>query len=80
MLRCLQETPAFPCFVDYPVIVGRLFGHVRRTGLFAAGLLDRHFDHLERLSSAYAAEPPMLVSGHDDPVPGTSCSAARAYG
>ena len=70
LLGRLQATPVFPFFVDYPVIVGRLFGHVRRTGLFAAGRLDRHFDHLERLSAAYAARPPAPVSSHNDPVPG----------
>jgi len=70
LLGRLQATPVFPFFVAYPAIVGRLFGHVRRTGLFAAGLLDRHFDHLERLSASYAAEPPTPVSSHNDPVPG----------
>ncbi|CAN5126997.1 hypothetical protein BH10PSE6_BH10PSE6_34550 [soil metagenome] len=43
---------------------------MRRTGLFAAGLLDRHVDRLEDLSAAYAAEPPSPVSSHNDPVPG----------
>jgi hypothetical protein len=66
----LQATPVFPFFVDYPVIVRRLFAHIGRTGLFAAGLLDRHFEHLERLSVVYAAEPPVVVSSHNDPVPG----------
>lgn len=70
LLRRLQATPPFPPFVDYSVMVGRLFGHVRRTGLFAAGVLDRHVDRLERLATAYAADPPTPVASHNDPVPG----------
>lgn len=70
MLRRLQATPVFPFFVDYPMTVGRLFGHVGRTGLLAVGLPDRHFERLEHLAAAYAAEPPTPVSSHNDPVAG----------
>lgn len=70
LLGRLQAMPVLPFFVDYPAIIARLFAHVRRTGLFAAGLLDRHVDRLERLAAAYAAEPPAPVSSHNDPVPG----------
>lgn len=67
LLRCLQSAPAFPHFVAYPDIVARLFAHVRRTGLFAAGLLDPHVERLERISAAYIAGATTLVSSHNDP-------------
>jgi aminoglycoside phosphotransferase (APT) family kinase protein len=69
LLRRLQATPVFPHFVDYPDIVARLFAHVRRTGLFAAGLLDAHLEHLERIREAYAAGFVGAVSSHNDPIP-----------
>ncbi|WP_119418523.1 phosphotransferase [Desertibaculum subflavum] len=62
----LQATPVFPHFVDYPDIVARLFAHVRRTGLFAAGLLDRHVERLEQIREAYAAGTTAPVSSHND--------------
>jgi len=69
LIARVQATPVFPSFVDYPDIVTHLFAHVRRTGLFAEGILDPHFARLELLREAYgkgAAEP---VSSHNDPVP-----------
>ncbi len=69
LLRRLQATPAFPRFVDYPGILTRLFAHVRRTGLFAAGVLDPHVERLERLSEIYAADATLLVSSHNDLIP-----------
>ena len=69
LLRRLQQAPVFPRFVDYPVIVGRLFAHVRRTGLFAAGVLDAHVERLERVSAAYDAGVTELVSSHNDFIP-----------
>jgi len=65
----VQATPAFPHFVNYPDIVARLFAHVRRTGLFAAGLLDAHVERLELLSEAYDAGSTSLVSSHNDSIP-----------
>jgi len=70
LLARVQATPVFPGFVNYPDIVTRLFAHVRRTGIFAAGVLDPHVERLERLSEAYFAGVPRLVSSHNDPVPG----------
>jgi aminoglycoside phosphotransferase (APT) family kinase protein len=70
LLRHLQATPVFPHFVDYPDIVGRLFAHVRRTGLFAAGLLDVHVKHLERIRQSYNSGLERLVSSHNDVHPG----------
>src|SRR5712671_330846 len=65
----VQATPVFPSFVNYPDIVARLFAHVRRTGLFAAGLLDAHVERLERISLAYASGAATLVSSHNDLIP-----------
>ena len=65
----VQATPAFPHFVNYPDIVARLFAHVRRTGLFAAGLLDAHVERLERLREAYDAGSTTQVSSHNDSIP-----------
>src|SRR3977135_764315 len=66
LLSRVQSTPVFPTFVNYPDIVARLFAHVRRTGLFAAGLLDAHVERLERLHQAYDAGLTSLVSSHND--------------
>jgi aminoglycoside phosphotransferase (APT) family kinase protein len=69
LLGRVQATPVFPNFVNYPDIVARLFAHVRRTGLFATGLLDAHVERLALLSEAYNAGTTRLVSSHNDPVP-----------
>jgi aminoglycoside phosphotransferase (APT) family kinase protein len=66
----VQATPVFPSFVNYPDIVARLFAHVRRTGLFAAGLLDPHVERLEVIRRAYDAGATKLVSSHNDSIPG----------
>jgi aminoglycoside phosphotransferase (APT) family kinase protein len=65
----VQATPVFPYYVNYADIVARLFAHVRRTGLFAAGLLDAHVERLAMISEAYNAGMTRLVSSHNDPVP-----------
>jgi len=64
-----QATEVFPCFVEYPDIVARLFAHVRRTGLFAGGVLDQHVERLELLRGAYRASSSRSVSSHNDVVP-----------
>ncbi len=69
LLSRVQVTPVFPTFVNYPDIVARLFAHVRRTGLFAAGLLDPHVERLEQLREAYDAGLTSLVSSHNDAIP-----------
>lgn len=66
LLGRLHATPVFPRFVSYPDIVARLFAHVRRTGLFAPGMLDRHVECLEQLRSAYAWDPADSISCHND--------------
>lgn len=69
LLRRLHATPVVPAFVPYPEIVARLFAHVRRTGLFAPGVLDPHLEHLERLRADYAWDPALSVSCHNDCLP-----------
>jgi hypothetical protein len=66
LLRRLQTAPVFPYYVDYPDIVERLFAHIRRTGLFATGLLDMHVEHLERIRQSYISGLARLVSSHND--------------
>jgi len=66
LLARLQAAPVFPYFVDYPDIVARLFAHVRRTSLFAAGLLDAHTERLERIRETLAWDRSTLVSSHND--------------
>jgi aminoglycoside phosphotransferase (APT) family kinase protein len=66
----VQATRVFPYFVNYADIVARLFAHVRRTGLFAAGVLDAHVVRLEQLRETYNAGLAELVSSHNDPTPG----------
>jgi aminoglycoside phosphotransferase (APT) family kinase protein len=69
LLSRVQATPTFPFFVNYPDIVARLFAHVRRTGLFAAGLLEPHVARLAQLREAYDAGSTNLVSSHNDFIP-----------
>ena len=57
LIARVQATPVFPSFVHYPDIVTRLFAHVRRTELFAEGILDPHFERLER-SAKHTAKVP----------------------
>ena len=65
----VQATPVFPYYVNYGDFVARLFAHVRRTGLFGAGVLDAHVERLERLRETYDAGATRLVSSHNDPTP-----------
>jgi aminoglycoside phosphotransferase (APT) family kinase protein len=69
LIARVQATPAFPAFVNYPDIVARLLAHVRRTGLFAPGVLDPHLACFELLRESYDAASKTLVSSHNDCVP-----------
>lgn len=69
LLSRVQAMPMFPYFVNYPDIVARLFAHVCRTGLFAAGVLDRYVEKLELLRQAYNLGATGLVSSHNDSIP-----------
>ena len=70
MIARLQASPAIPAFVDYPDMVSRLFAHVRRTGLFADGVLDPHWERLQRIRESWNRDPARLVSSHNDCHPG----------
>lgn len=69
LLRRLQETPSFPAFVAYPDLVARLWAHVRRTGLFAVGVLDPCTDRLDAIRATPGWGDDGMVSSHNDPVP-----------
>jgi aminoglycoside phosphotransferase (APT) family kinase protein len=69
MLRELQTAPLFPCFVDYPDIVSRLWAHVCRTGLFADGLLDAASQRLIQIRKDYVLQTEKYVSSHNDILP-----------
>jgi thiamine kinase-like enzyme len=69
LLRRIQETPAFPHFMDYPYLLARLLAHLRRTGLFAPGLLDAHGERLARICQTEPWTGAGLVSSHNDPHP-----------
>jgi aminoglycoside phosphotransferase (APT) family kinase protein len=65
----LQATPAFPYLVDYLSALDRMLGYVRRSNVFAPGLLDRHQEGFERIREAYPWDVASLVSSHNDPNP-----------
>ncbi len=69
LLKRLQATPPFPRYVDYPDIVSRLWAHVCRTGLFAAGVLNAYTEHLARIRESYVWCAEDSVSSHNDPIP-----------
>lgn len=64
LIRRLQAAPRGPAFTPYPEIVALLFAHVRRSNVFAEGLLDLHVAHLERIRARtpWGAE----ASAHND--------------
>jgi aminoglycoside phosphotransferase (APT) family kinase protein len=66
----IQTTEAFPTMLggDEDLIASALQS-LAASGLFAAGLLDRHRDELTRIRAAVPWEPSSLVSSHNDPNP-----------
>src|SRR5216683_2158216 len=64
----LQATPAFPPVTDYLTVLKGLLGRLLGSGLFAAGLLDRHQEGFERIRQAYPWDSRALVSSHNDPL------------
>ena len=66
----LQATPTFPYVGDYPVVLDRMLERLRKSGGFAAGLLDPHAENFARLRAAYRWDAATLVSSHNDPNPG----------
>ncbi|HEY4043658.1 MAG TPA: phosphotransferase [Rhodopila sp.] len=70
LLRRLQAVPVFPYFVDYPDIVGKLWAHVYRTGLFAPGVLGPATERLDHIRQAYVWDQAHSVSSHNGSIPG----------
>ena len=69
LLARLHATPVFPHLVRYSDIVGWLWSHVRRTGLFAPGTLDRYSEHFEHIRAAYVWNDANSLSSHNDLIP-----------
>jgi tRNA A-37 threonylcarbamoyl transferase component Bud32 len=69
ILGRVQATQSFPSFIEYPVMVGRLWRWVCQTGLFAPGVLDPCTEHLEHIGETYVWNTADSVSSHNDPVP-----------
>jgi hypothetical protein len=69
LIRRLQSTSVFPQLRDYPLILERLLGTLRRPGLFASGLLDRHAAAFDQIREAYPWDASAYVSAHNDPNP-----------
>ena len=69
MIARLQRTPLFPQLLEYPVILDRMLGFIRGSGMFAAGLLDAHAAGFERIRQVYPWNASSPVSSHNDPNP-----------
>ena len=69
LLRQLQGLPLFARFTDYPDIVGRLWAHVCKTGLFADGVLDAASQRLAEIRRAYVLDAGAYVASHNDFLP-----------
>jgi Ser/Thr protein kinase RdoA (MazF antagonist) len=50
-------------------MLGRMLGYICGSGMFAAGLLDRHVEAFERIRDAYPWNASAAVSSHNDPNP-----------
>lgn len=70
LIRRIQATAPFPAMSggDEDMIAASLRS-LAASGLFAAGLLDRHRDALARIRAAVPWNPSALVSSHNDPNP-----------
>lgn len=69
LLKRLQGLPRFPGFMEYPDIVGRVWTHVCKTGLFADGVLDAASQRLAEIRKAYVLDAGAYVSSHNDFLP-----------
>ena len=69
LIARLQTTPSFPPLGDAEDMIASLLGGLAASGLFAPGLLDRHFDGLARLRQACPLDTASFVSSHNDPNP-----------
>lgn len=66
LISRLQDLPQFPRFLDYTLMVGRLWSYLCGTGLFAPGVLDEASTRLTRVSDAYRAGFMRGVASHND--------------
>jgi aminoglycoside phosphotransferase (APT) family kinase protein len=69
MLGAVRELPPFPCFMDHPDIVSRVWTNVCNTGLFAEGLLDAASERLVQIRETYVLQRDRYVSSHNDVTP-----------
>ena len=70
LIRRLQESADFPTpAITYVELIRRMLTFLRGSRVFAAGLLDRHLEGLERISEAYPWDDAARVSSHNDPNP-----------
>jgi aminoglycoside phosphotransferase (APT) family kinase protein len=65
----LQTTPVFPAFADYFGSLARMLDYVKRSTVFAPGLLDPHDDAFQRIRERYRRDAAAMVSSHNDPNP-----------
>lgn len=70
LIARLQRCPVFPPLADYPVMLERMLGMIRESGLFAPGLLDPHVAGFQRIRAAYRWDASTLVASHNDANPG----------
>jgi hypothetical protein len=70
LVRRLQDSTVFPApEITYLEVIGRMLEFIRRSRVFAAGLLDPHAEGLGRIRDAYPWDAVDLVSSHNDPNP-----------
>ena len=70
LIRRLQDSAAFPApAIPYFELIRRMLAFVRRSRVFAAGLLDPHQEGFERIGEAYPWNEAARVSSHNDPNP-----------
>jgi hypothetical protein len=70
LIERIQTTEPFPTMLGGgDDLIASALQSLVASGLFAAGLLDRHHDELARIRAAVPWDPSSLVSSHNDPNP-----------
>ncbi len=70
LIRRLQDIAEFPPpAITYAELIRRMLTFLRRSRVFAAGLLDPHLEGFERIVEAYPWNEAARVSSHNDPNP-----------